>query len=49
MNDDSLKEEAVLINFWFEGFHTCLAKFGALNELAEKWKRNKEFEFISFI
>jgi thiol-disulfide isomerase/thioredoxin len=38
----------VLINFWFEGCHPCLAEFGALNELAEKLKGNKDFEFISF-
>jgi len=48
INNDSLKGKVVLINFWFEGCHPCLAEFGALNELAQKLKRNKDFEFISF-
>jgi len=48
INNDSLKGKVVLINFWFEGCHPCLAEFGALNELAQKLKGNKEFEFISF-
>jgi len=48
INNDSLKGKVVLINFWFEGCHPCLAEFGALNELAEKLKGNKDFEFISF-
>jgi peroxiredoxin len=48
INNDSLKGKVVLINFWFEGCHPCLAEFGALNELAEKLKDNKDFEFISF-
>jgi len=48
ITNDSLKGKVVLINFWFEGCHPCLAEFGALNELAEKLKGNKDFEFISF-
>ena len=48
INNDSLKGKVVLINFWFEGCHPCRAEFGALNELAEKLKGNKDFEFISF-
>jgi cytochrome c biogenesis protein CcmG, thiol:disulfide interchange protein DsbE len=48
INNDSLKGKVVLINFWFEGCHPCLEEFGALNELAEKLKGNKDFEFISF-
>jgi len=48
INNDSLKGKVVLINFWFEGCHPCLAEFDALNELAEKLKENKDFEFISF-
>jgi thiol-disulfide isomerase/thioredoxin len=48
INNDSLKGKIVLINFWFEGCHPCLAEFGALNELAQKLKENKDFEFISF-
>jgi thiol-disulfide isomerase/thioredoxin len=48
INNDSLLGKVVLINFWFEGCHPCLAEFDALNELAEKLKPDKEFEFISF-
>jgi thiol-disulfide isomerase/thioredoxin len=48
ITNDSLRGKVVLINFWFEGCHPCLAEFGALNELAEKLKGNKDFEFISF-
>jgi thiol-disulfide isomerase/thioredoxin len=48
INNDSLKGKIVLVNFWFEGCHPCLAEFGALNELAQKLKGHKDFEFISF-
>lgn len=48
VNNDNLKGKVVLINFWFEGCHPCLAEFGALNELAQKLKGYKDFEFISF-
>ena len=48
INNDSLKGKIVLINFWFEGCHPCVTEFPALNELAQKLKGNKGFEFISF-
>ena len=48
LNNDSLKGKIVLINFWFEGCHPCIAEFPALNELADKLKDVKDFEFISF-
>ncbi len=48
INNDSLKGKVVLINFWFETCHPCMAELPALNELAIKLKDNKEFEFISF-
>jgi thiol-disulfide isomerase/thioredoxin len=48
INNDSLKGKVVLINFWFEGCHPCVAEFGALNELAQKLRENKNFKFISF-
>ena len=48
LNNDSIKGKVVLVNFWFEGCHPCLTEFGALNELAENLKGNKDFEFISF-
>ncbi|RYZ25524.1 MAG: TlpA family protein disulfide reductase [Chitinophagaceae bacterium] len=47
-NSDSLVGKVVLINFWFEGCHPCIAEFPALNELADKLKGNKDFQFISF-
>lgn len=48
INNDSLLGKVVLINFWFEGCHPCVAEFGALNEIALKLKDNNAFEFISF-
>lgn len=48
ITNDSLMGKVVLINFWFEGCHPCLAEFEALNELARKLKGTKDFEFISF-
>jgi cytochrome c biogenesis protein CcmG, thiol:disulfide interchange protein DsbE len=48
INNDSLAGKVVLINFWFEGCHPCVAEFPALNQLAEKLKGYKDFEFISF-
>lgn len=48
INNKSLKGKVVLINFWFEGCHPCLAEFDALNELYVKLKGNKDFELISF-
>lgn len=48
ISNDSLLGKVVLINFWFEGCHPCLAEFDALNELAGKLTGNKNFEFISF-
>jgi len=48
INNKSLMGKVVLINFWFEGCHPCLAEFDALNELAQKLKGNNDFEFISF-
>jgi peroxiredoxin len=48
VNNDSLMGKVVLINFWFKACHPCIAEFGALNELAEKLKGTKDFQFISF-
>ena len=48
VSNDLLKGKAVLINFWFEGCHPCMAEMSALNELQEKLKDNKDFLFISF-
>ena len=48
ISNDSLLGKVVLINFWFEDCHPCLAEFEGLNELAQTLKENKDFEFISF-
>jgi peroxiredoxin len=48
INNERLMGKVVLVNFWFEGCAPCLAEFDALNELAEKFKDQKDFEFISF-
>lgn len=48
ISNEALKGKVVLVNFWFEGCHPCIAEMGALNELAEQLKDNKQFRFISF-
>jgi thiol-disulfide isomerase/thioredoxin len=47
-NNDLLKGKTVFINFWFEACAPCIAEFGALSEVYQKLKDNKNFEFISF-
>lgn len=46
VDNQSLKGKVVLINFWFEGCHPCMAEMEALNELFNKMK-SKDFIFIS--
>ena len=48
VNNEILLGKVVLVNFWFEGCAPCLAEFDAFNELSEKFKSQKDFEFISF-
>ncbi|MCU7549972.1 TlpA family protein disulfide reductase [Chitinophagaceae bacterium LB-8] len=48
INNEILKGKVVLINFWFEGCPPCMAEMDALNELYQRLKNNKDFEFISF-
>ena len=43
----SIKGKVVLINFWFEGCHPCMAEMDALNNLFKKMNSNKDFVFIS--
>jgi thiol-disulfide isomerase/thioredoxin len=45
---DSLINKITFINFWMENCAPCLAEFGALNELYNKYKSDKRFQFISF-
>lgn len=47
VDNQSLKGKVVLINFWFEGCHPCMAEMEALNELFNEMKSNKDFIFIS--
>ena len=47
LNNDSLRGKVVMINFWFEGCHPCMAEMDALNELFEKLKSNKDFKLVS--
>lgn len=47
VDNKSLNGKIVLINFWFEGCHPCMAEMNALNEIFEKLKSNKNFTFIS--
>ena len=45
---DSLRNKVTFINFWMENCAPCLAEFGVLNELFNKYKDDKRFLFISF-
>lgn len=47
LHNQSLKGKVVLINFWFEGCHPCMAEMDALNELFNKLKNNNDFVFVS--
>ena len=46
--NENLKNKVTFINFWFERCPPCLAEFDALNGLYNKYKDNKDFQFISF-
>lgn len=45
---ENLTQKVTLINFWFEACEPCLAEFEALNNLYNKFKVNKNFQFLSF-
>jgi thiol-disulfide isomerase/thioredoxin len=47
-SDDSLKNKITIINFWFEACAPCIAEFDALNKLYDRFKSNKNFQFLSF-
>ena len=47
-SNSDLEGKITLINFWFEGCHPCVAEFAALNDIFEKFYRNKSFNFITF-
>ncbi len=48
VSNELFKNKVVLINFWFEGCHPCMAEMEALNELQQQLKGNKDFLFVSF-
>jgi cytochrome oxidase Cu insertion factor (SCO1/SenC/PrrC family) len=45
---ENLKGKVTFINFWFEACAPCAAEFEALNALYDKYKDNRNFQFISF-
>lgn len=47
-SEDSLKNKITIINFWFEACAPCIAEFDALNKLYDRFKSNKNFQFLSF-
>ncbi|MCU7551172.1 TlpA family protein disulfide reductase [Chitinophagaceae bacterium LB-8] len=48
INKKAFKGKVILVNFWFEDCHPCMAEMEALNELYRKLKDRKDFEFVSF-
>ncbi len=44
----TLKGKVYFINFWFAACAPCIAEMEDLNQLFEKFRGNKNFEFISF-
>lgn len=47
-SDSLLNGKITLINFWFKSCRPCIAEFKRLNEIFEKFRNNKLFNFISF-
>ena len=47
-SNETLKGKVVFINFWFAACAPCMAEMDELNKLFEKFKQNKNFEFVSF-
>lgn len=47
IDNERLKGKVVLINFWFEGCHPCMAEMKALNNLYKELNGNKDFIFLS--
>jgi thiol-disulfide isomerase/thioredoxin len=48
VSNELFKGKVVLINFWFEGCHPCMAEMPMLNQVHQELKGNKDFLFISF-
>ena len=47
-SNKDLKNKVTVINFWFEACAPCAAEVDALNNLYEKYKKEKKFQFLSF-
>src|SRR4029079_10181332 len=47
VDNQTMRGKVVLINFWFEGCHPCMAEMEALNNVFKKMESNKDFVFIS--
>ena len=48
ISGENIREKIVFINFWFESCAPCVSEFGNLEALYQKYKQQKDFEFISF-
>ncbi len=48
VSNKAFEGKIVLLNFWFEGCHPCMAEMKALEELQQQMKDNKSFLFVSF-
>ncbi|HEY5406077.1 MAG TPA: TlpA disulfide reductase family protein [Ginsengibacter sp.] len=47
-SNSTLKGKVVFINFWFAACAPCMAEMEELNKLFEKYKHDKNFQFVSF-
>ncbi len=47
--NQNLKGKVVFMNLWFATCAPCIAEFDGLNELYERLKNKKNFEFIGFL
>lgn len=48
LSNNNLMNKVTILNFWFEACKPCMAEMEGLNELYEKYKHNRNFQFISF-
>lgn len=46
-SSENLKGKVTLINLWFEACEPCMAEMNSLNELYERFKGRKSFQFLS--
>jgi len=48
LNNDSIMDKVVFVNFWFDGCAYCHNLFEPLNRLVEHYKDNPGFKVVSF-